>query len=303
MLNFNEYTKLKKDQQFDLLMDSLSLTNRTPQYYVNWSKVVRQTKDLELALHTLNYLVGKDNIYDETYNLLSSQPNLIRALPTLLAIRDTVFEVLRIDEEAELEFERLDFVNVDTSNIKKYVDFAEESGLLDFLSKNLNKNLVDYVYGVEVGLDSNGRKNRSGTFMEQLVEEKVKVLCRENGLEYLAQGNAHQIKAKWNFDLSYKESVRNHDFAIFNPATNRLTIMEVNYYGGGGSKLKAVAGEFADLSKFIFNQTPQVQFIWITDGQGWHTANRPLRDAFETIDYIINLKMLNQQYLEHILLQ
>ena len=101
--------------------------------------------------------------------------------------------------------------------------------------------------------------------------------------------------------MPYKESMRNHDFAIYNSKTGKLSIIEVNYYGGGGSKLKSVAGEFAELSAYFNEQALDIQFIWITDGQGWHSANRPLRDSFETIDYIINLKMLNEGYLNEIL--
>ncbi|QTR84995.1 type II restriction endonuclease [Bacillus cytotoxicus] len=282
-------------------MSSLSLTNRTPQYYVNWEKVESNTKALEISLHTLNYLIGKENIYEETLNLFRSQPQLIKVIPTLLAIREGKFEVLRIDEESKLQFENLNFKQIDTSNIEKYVDFANESGLLSFLAQKATKSLVDYVFGVEVGLDSNGRKNRSGTFMEQIVEEKIAKICKEKNLQYLPQANATKVKTKWDVEVPYKESMRNHDFVIYNPETGKLSVIEVNYYGGGGSKLKAVSGEFAELSAYFNEKAPEIQFIWITDGQGWHTANRPLRDAFETIDYIINLKMLNEGYLDQIL--
>ena len=301
MYSFEAYKQLSKDKKFSVLMDTLSLTNRTPEYYVKWEKVEANTRSLEISLNTMNYLIGKENIYEEALELFTQQPQLIKTIPTLLAIRDEKFEVLRINEQAELLFENLDFKVIDKQNIKKYVDFANESGLLTFLSQKVTKSLVDYVFGVEVGLDSNGRKNRSGTFMEQIVEDKVAAICELRKLEYLPQANATKIKTEWGIDVPYKESMRNHDFAIFNPKTKKLTIIEVNYYGGGGSKLKSVAGEFAELSAYFKAKSPNIQFVWITDGQGWHSANRPLRDAFEVIDYIINLKMMNVQYLEEIL--
>src|SRR5699024_1733442 len=117
-----------------------------------------------------------DNIYDEAYDLFKKQPELIKAIPTILAIRDKRFDVLYIEKDMKLSFENLDFKTID-SNIELYVDFAYETGLLDFLSTKANKSLVDYVFGVEVGLDSNGRKNRSGSFMETLVEKKVNEIC------------------------------------------------------------------------------------------------------------------------------
>lgn len=301
MLSFENFTKLAKDEQFNLLMNTLSPTNRTPEYYVDWSKVIKNTKDLELSLHTLNYLIGKENIYDEALELFIKQPNLIKAIPALLAIRNEEFKVLHINEELKIKFEDLDFVQIDNSNIEKYVDFAQETGLLNFLASHANRSLVDYVFGVEVGLDSNGRKNRSGKIMEQIVEKRIVPICKENNLEYIPQANAIKIKTQWGVEVPYKESMRNHDFAIYNASTNKLTIIEVNYYGSGGTKLKSVAGEFSDLSNFFKENAPDIQFIWITDGQGWHTARRPLRDAFDSIEYIINLEMLNNNYLDKIL--
>ncbi|MGX9134340.1 type II restriction endonuclease [Rummeliibacillus sp. JY-2-4R] len=301
MYTYKEYALLAKEKRFDYLIDSLSLTNRTPQYYVNWEKVYRNSRELEISLNTLNYLIGKENVYDEALKLFKEYPNLIKALPILLAIRDYKFDVLYLDEDANLQFENLDFINIDYENIVKYVDFAEQSGILDFLTKHCTSSLVDYVTGVEVGLDSNGRKNRSGTFMEQIVEKKVKSICEENGLEYLAQATSPAIKLKWNFDMPYNESIRAHDFAVYNPQKNKLTIIEVNYYGGGGSKLKSVSGEFTEMSKFIFKKNSDIQFVWITDGQGWHTAKKPLYEAFSEISYIINLNMLNNEYLGEIL--
>ncbi|MEJ9280620.1 type II restriction endonuclease [Ureibacillus thermosphaericus] len=299
--SYNEYTSLTKEERFDYLIETLSPTNRTSDYYVNWNKVYQNTKEIEIYLHLLNYLIGKNEIYKEALTLFKKYPESIRAIPTLLAIRETNFEVLHIDDKLNLTYENLDFVNIDTDNIEKYVDFANLSGLLDFLSNHCTKSLVDYVIGVEVGLDSNGRKNRSGTFMEKVVENKVKTICECYGLEYLPQATAPRILKKWNFELPYNESIRSHDFAIYNPDKNKLTIIEVNYYGGGGSKLKSVSGEFTELNNFFQAKNPNIQFVWITDGQGWHTAKKPLQEAFNEINHIINLDMLNNGYLEEIL--
>src|SRR5699024_7856048 len=117
---------------------------------------------------------------EETFELFTEQPKLINAIPTLLAIRDSKFKVLRLDKELQLSYDDLDFKQIDITQIDKYVKFAQETGLLDFLAKKATKSLVDYVFGVEVGLDSNGRKNRSGIFMEEMVEKKIQSICIEH---------------------------------------------------------------------------------------------------------------------------
>ena len=98
--------------------------------------------------------------------LFTKQPDLLKAIPSLIASRDTILDILSIDDSDEMSFEQLNFSKIDKDRIVDYVDFAEQSGLLNFLQNKANRSLVDYVYGVEAGLDSNARKNRSGTIME-----------------------------------------------------------------------------------------------------------------------------------------
>lgn len=296
-LKLHEYIYLTVDARLDYFMNSLSITNRTPEYYVNWTKVVSETKSFELELNTLNYLIGKEDIYSETLNLFTKQPNLIKAMPSLVAIRDKVLSVLSMDEDDNMDFYTLDFKNIDTSKINEYVDFAEQSGLLEFLQKNAKRSLVDYVYGVETGLDSNARKNRSGSTMEGILERNVDKVTNDLGLEHRPQATAKYIKETWGIIVPVDKSERRFDEAVFDPKTNRLWIIETNYYGGGGSKLKAVAGEFTELSKFVATSADEVTFVWVTDGQGWHTAHLPLFEAFGHIKNIFNLEMLSEGYL------
>lgn len=296
-MNYIEYSTLTSEKRLEYFMATLSATNRTPEYYVNWEKVVRETKKYELELNTLNYLIGKENIYQETLNLFSKQPELIRAIPSLIASRDKVLDVLSINATDNMEFYRMDFDKVDTSDIKSYVDFCNESGLLDFLSSVANRSLVDYVYGVESGLDSNARKNRSGSTMEEILERNVVKVCNELGLEHYPQATAKYIKDNWGIEIPVDKSERRFDEAVYDPESNRVWIIETNYYGGGGSKLKAVAGEFTALNAFVSASEDNVTFVWVTDGQGWHTAHLPLSEAFGHIHNIFNLEMLRDGYL------
>ncbi|MEO1782713.1 type II restriction endonuclease [Enterococcus diestrammenae] len=295
-MNYFEYTELSASERLSVFMDSLSLTNRTPEYYVNWQKVIRETRKFELELNTLNYLIGKDNIYEETLRLFSQQPNLIKAVPSLIACRDKKFEVLSIDDFDNMEFYQIDFKHIDTSNIKKYVDFSDEAGLLDFLKNEAKLSLVDFVYGVETGLDSNGRKNRSGTTMEGLIERNVEKVATKLNLKHNPQASARWILDNWGIHVPVDKSERRFDEAVYDPEKNKLWLIETNYYGGGGSKLKAVAGEFTTLNDFISTAKDDVTFVWVTDGQGWHTAHLPLAEAFDHIDNIFNLEMLKQEF-------
>jgi type II restriction enzyme len=177
------------------------------------------------------------------------------------------------------------------------VFFMKESGFLNLLSNRNIKSIPDYFLGVEVGLDSNGRKNRGGTAMETITELFVKDICDRKGFEYIAQATAAKIKSKWNKDITVKNSSKTVDFAINTP--QKLYLIETNFYGGGGSKLKSTAGEYSD----IYNQwtSDGHQFIWVTDGIGWKTTQRPLRDTFNSTDYIINLDMIQKGILEGII--
>ncbi|MDG3137105.1 type II restriction endonuclease [Streptococcus suis] len=296
-MNLQAYINLSSEERLKIFLSTLSVTNRTPDYYVNWSKVERETKKYELELNTLNYLIGKDDIYNEALELFNKQPSLLKAIPSLIASRDKTLDILSIDADDNMSFDNLDFAIIDEDRIVDYTNFVDATGLLDFLQKKANRSLVDYVYGVEAGLDSNARKNRSGTTMEGILERTVARVCKEYGLEFKAQATAPFIKDNWGIEVPVDKSERRFDVAVFSKDKHKLWLIETNYYGGGGSKLKAVAGEFTELSQFVTKTTDDVNFVWVTDGQGWKTAHIPLEEAFGHITHVFNLDMLKQGYL------
>ena len=301
-MNFNTYISSSSEDRLKIFLNTLSITNRTPDYYVNWEKVERETKKYELELNTLNYLIGKDNIYSEALRLFTKQPNLLKAVPSLIASRDKVLDILTIDENDNMSFDSLNFSKIDNNRIKDYVDFVKQSGLLDFLQKKANRSLVDYVYGVESGLDSNARKNRSGTTMEGILERHVAKISQEQKLEWKSQATAQFIKDKWGIKVPIDKSERRFDVAVYSREKHKVWLIETNYYGGGGSKLKAVAGEFTELSQFVITSDDDVEFVWVTDGQGWKTAHLPLAEAFSHITNVFNLEMLGEGFLEDLFL-
>lgn len=275
---------MKKD--FDHLVSTFRSSIKTWDYFVNWNKVFTNSANFEIALNKLNYLLGKDDLQGEFYRLYESNPDIAKALPVLLAVRENNLEVYN---KTSKELESYDFSG-EGGDVNKYFEFLDKSGLIKLFQRDGIKNLVDYVIGVEVGLDSNGRKNRGGTLMEEIVGLLLEDFCKQNNLKYIPQASPSKIKLKWNFDIVVDKSERSFDFAVYNPRSNKIKLFETNFYNGGGSKLKAVCGEFRSLYDEL--KRKNIEFIWITDGLGWHTAKRPLEETYNHNDYVFNLSML-----------
>jgi len=261
---------------------------------VNWSKVRSNSIDVEISLNKLNYLLGKDDLKKEFCHLYSGNPDIVRAIPVLIAVRESALEVFDVESKESLFY---DFKNC-TNTAEDYFSFLENTGALELFKSAGVKNLVDYIRGVEVGLDSNGRKNRGGLLMERIVESYISDFSQRSGLDFLRQATARDIKKRWGKDVRVDRSERSFDFALFNSETGSLTLLEVNFYNGGGSKLKAVCGEFKGLHDELKEQG--INFVWITDGLGWKTALRPLEETYNHIDYLFNLRMLEEDVLTQI---
>ena len=134
--------------------------------------------------------------------------------------------------------------------------------------------------------------------MEDIVEVFVKEFCEEKGFRYLAQANSQKIKNEFGITIEVDKSSRSFDFVIFNSETNEIKLIETNFYNGGGSKLKAVCGEFITLFNELKRQ--DIDFIWITDGLGWQTTKRPLEETYNHNEYVFNLNMLENNILNEL---
>ncbi len=291
------YKKLQlksPDKVFNYLMNTMLPTINNWSYLVDWEKVSKHIKDIEICLNTMNYLIGKKNITDEFKYLLKKHPEIKHILPVLVACRKDSITLLTSNDENCLQTKEFNFKNLSDEDA---LNFADRAGLLQLLSSNKIKNLVDYTFGIEVGLDSNARKNRAGKAMEQLIDKHIKRICKKNNFVYLASATRSKVKKQWGIDLPVDKTNRKVDFII--KKDRQLYLIEVNFYTVGGSKLKSTAGEYKDIYKFW--KKHNLQFIWITDGWGWKTTQRPLQEAFNELDYILNVKMLLDGVLEYIL--
>ncbi|MEK6532024.1 MAG: type II restriction endonuclease [Deltaproteobacteria bacterium] len=288
------------DEVFDLFITTLKPSNTLWSYFVNWEKVFKNTQKIEVALNVLNYLIGKEDFDKEFRFLLKENPKTAKVIPAL-AVRDggnrKNFKILVDYKNKKLIYVDYDFgkENFSDEDVKKYLTFVKEAGLKDLIVSGKVKNLVDYMIGVEAGLDSNGRKNRGGQSMENIVEVFINDACKKKGFRYLKEANAGKIKEELGYSVPMDKSSRRYDFVIDN--NKELFIIEANFYGGGGSKLKSTAGEYRNLFDILKGKH---RFIWITDGLGWKTAARPLRETFDHNDYLFNLHMLEKGILEHL---
>ena len=293
---------LNSDLAFDDFVRTLRPSLKLWDYFVNWDKVFRNTREMEVHLNVWNYLIGKQDFENEFLGLLEEHPQIVRALPTLV-VRDGAgssrFSVVQnINDLAAPEVE-FDFTQPATSAEQREsaLEFVKESGLVRLFAQDGVKNLVDYVLGVEAGVDSNARKNRSGTSMEAVVSSYLKDFATYRGIEVMSQASPSAIKAKWGFEVPTDKSSRRFDFALSDG--HKLVLMEVNFYGGGGSKLKATAGEYIGLSDLL--NIPNIDFVWVTDGHGWLTTLLPLRAAYEKIGFVWNLSWLSRNYLNDLI--
>ncbi|MBN2591801.1 MAG: type II restriction endonuclease [Sedimentisphaerales bacterium] len=287
-----------EDEVFKYLLSTLKDTITKWDYFVNWAKVFDNIKEVEVDLNILNYLIGKDNIEEEFSYLLDKHPSITRLIPILIACRENKFRILNIYNKDSFQYENYRFKKSDNIEKSKIIEFAKKTGFLNLLENKRIKNIVDYVIGVEVGLDSNGRKNRGGKSMEDIVEFFINDICRRSGLEYLKEATSDRVFRKWGMKIKVDKSTRRIDFVI--NKNSHLFLIETNFYGGVGSKLKSTAGEYK--SMFDFWKSDGHDFIWITDGKGWHSTSLPLLETFNYIDYILNLEMVSKGLLEDIVL-
>ena len=295
-------------RSFDDLMKSLKRSITPADFYVDFPKVYLNVKDYEVHLNILNSLIGKDNIEKEFIELVRTYPEVMKSIPVLLASHDTKFNIINVptvvllDEISKGKYETFEekYICYDFSelnnDISDYAEFLKQSGLLELLSNRSIKNLVDYAFGIEAGLDSNGRKNRGGKIMESIVEEFLK----KSNIDYHKQLKYKDIDDMFGTDLcSIGKATKKFDFVFKSKNTNKLIVMEVNYYGTQGSKPNETAKSYIELNAKI-NSINGVQFVWITDGQGWNKSRSNLEDAYDEIEHLYTIEDLQNNILDRL---
>jgi type II restriction enzyme len=256
-------------------------------YYVDFEKVYRNIDGIKVQLNILNSLIGSENIEEEFDKLIAKYPEVLNCVPLLLAVRST--EIYAIDEDGEFTYN----LKQPNLSVEQYKTFMRKTGLFHLMSKHLVNNLVDYATGVEVGLDSNGRKNRGGHLMENLVEKYIQKSGFIKGQNYFKEMYIHEIEQKWNIDLSaisnQGKAEKRFDYVV--KTDNMIYGIETNFYASSGSKLNETARSYKTLATEA-NEINGFTFAWFTDGKGWTNARHNLEETFDVMEMVYNIQDL-----------
>lgn len=265
---------------FDEIINSLRTTINDYKYFTDFQKVENNSEKYREELLLLNQLIGKPQIRIDFEKLVHDRPEVLKVIPILLAKREMYFNVL---DKNEIEF-RFDEM---TLSIEEYSKFMEETGIFYILENKKITSLIDYVIGIEVGLDSNARKNRSGELFANLVESYIKSSKHKN---YFKEIDTKKIYSDFGINLnmyfSENRTTKRFDFAI--KTNNYLYLVEVNFYSSNGSKLNETARSYRTLNNELA-KIPNIRFVWITDGIGWLSTKQGLYDAYNEIDYFFTI--------------
>ena len=274
---------MKRDFAEWLLTFTDSISNY--KYYIDFETIYKNAEIYKVELNMMNSLIGSENIEKDFEDLVHKYPEVLKCIPTLLAVRQT--EIIVLDDDGnkfEYNFKKINY------NVSQYKVFMKETGLFNLLQKHLVNNLYDYVLGVECGLNSNARKNRGGHLMEDVVERFIQKTGFRKDETYFKEMYLQDIERKWKLDMSFisnkNQATKRFDFVI---KTDKCIYgIETNFYASGGSKLNETARSY----KMLAEESDKVvgfEFVWFTDGMGWISARNNLKETFDNMEYIYNI--------------
>ena len=264
--------------EFATFMSQLKETNQTLDFFCDFDKIHDNVEDIKLSLCMLNSLIGAADMQSAVETIWKRDKSAFNVMDILIAVRSEgkkkVLNSLGECVVLDSLFKSVDGV----------MEFLNDTGLAEVFQSQKITNLVDYVFGVETGLDSNARKNRSGHVMENVVAE----IFENNGIDYRTE----VYSSEWaEMTKALGDDEKRFDFVIETP--QKIYLIEVNFYSGGGSKLNEVARAYSDIAPKI-NAVDGFEFVWVTDGIGWNSAKNKLQEAFNIIPSIYNLTSIEE---------
>ena len=277
-------------RNFQAWLDSFRESIAGYSYYADFPKIYANVEAIKVELNILNSLIGSRNIKSDFMNLANRYPEILSCIPILLAVRQN--EILCQDEKESYRYKfsnAKDIIN-QKDTLEHYAYFMEQTGLFELLQNHNISNLIDYVTGVETGLDSNARKNRCSHLMEDLVEKFIRKAGFVRNKDYFKEMYISEIRNNWGIDLSaisnQGKTEKRFDFVI--KTANKLYLIETSFYKSAGSKLNETARSYKTIT-LEAKDLPQVEFVWFTDGIGWRSAKHNLEETFDVLEHIYNI--------------
>lgn len=265
-------------------------------YYVDFDKICRNVDKIKIELNILNSLIGSQNIESDFINLLKDYPEILKCIPILLAVRSNEIAITTEKENIIFDFKKQNL------SPEEYSEFMDKTGLFEMIRTKKINNFVDYVTGIETGLDSNARKNRGGHLMEYLVETYIIQSGFIKGESYFKEMYLKDIERLWDIDLSsisnMGKTAKRFDFVIKTEST--IYAIETNFYSSGGSKLNETARSYKNIA-IEAEVIVGFEFIWITDGKGWQTARNNLEETFDSMTNLYNINDLRNGILDKVI--
>jgi type II restriction enzyme len=274
---------------------TLLATNRTPDFFVDWNKVHRNIIDLDAEISILSQVIGASDLEEQLKSILTKHPEVLRLFPRIIAYREMQFPILNYKSLTirNLDFERTSLSPLTITEIEEYVQFARDAGIVEIL--DYIDNLQDYLLGVEAGMDTNARKNRSGQAMENLVAPMIQQICTSLGCQLKSQEPFKSVPSGIKVPDGLKE--RKADFIVH--SINQAINIEVNFYSAAGSKPEEIVDSYINRHNEL--RSNDWHFIWITDGNRWSSCENQLQKAFREMDCVLNIEFVRAGVLEEAL--
>ncbi|NWF98847.1 MAG: type II restriction endonuclease [Nitrospirae bacterium] len=274
-----------------VFINSISNPQRTFNYFVDWEKIRRNVEKYKIEIGILGSIIGSNNIEKDLSNILLKYPEILPVFPLIIAVRDVKISISELDIIKEFSFKKR---KLKDSEIDSIIEFCRKTGITDLF--NEIKSLRDYLLGVETGMDTNARKNRSGSTLELMLKEPLRIISQQYDFELFSQ-KKFKIFEKLGYPYPENLSERKFDFVLIK---NRLFLnIEANIYGGTGSKPQEIVDAYINRQKELNNAG--WLFIWITEGSGWAGQENQFRKGLEEIDYVLNLHLIKRGLLERII--
>lgn len=290
-LKVNTLEELIKEFQGTLLE-----SNMTFSYFCDWDKIKKNVEKYKYEINILNYLIGAKDVKTKLREILEKNPETLKIIPLMIAVRDLDIAVIKDPEKPLETLSKYNFSKkaLTEADIKDIVSFCEDSGIVALFSDFIIKDLRDYLLGVETGLDTNARKNRSGFAMESLV---TPILKKIKGITIYSQQSFESIAGKGCIPKCDGMENRKFDYVV--KAPTKCYNIEVNYFSGQGSKPQEIVDSYINRNNEL--KRAGWGFVWLTDGVGWKSGVNQLTKAFKEMDYVLNVTLAKKGLLQDIL--